>query len=619
MTGNRFRLLWAASITAALLAGCAAPPQSTQAPSVTEKTMSVEQLLSSAANAQPLRAAELRLQAAQMLKQRGDAQGANRVLDPVDIALLPPNLAFEIASLRAGAAIERKDAKGALQFLDAAQFPDLSVTQRVEFSRLRAQAYEQQQNPLAAALELINVAKTTEGDELEQLNNLIWRQLLDVDSERLVAASLNNYGFYEQGWIELALSLAKQADLSTQRDALTQWQQLWAAHPANTNPPQALAALLNADLLVPQRVLLALPFGGQLAEPARIISEGVSAALYQRQTQNLPVPELLTLDTEQIQSAQELLDHAQRERIDLIIGPLKGSLIDQLTARQDLPVPVIVFNQSQNLAPNIYTLDLSSDQEITQVVERAVLEGNTRFALITPAASWGLKAREDYLKAITELEAEVAAELQYQSGEDLSSQVSQLLNTQLSSARYDELRKTVGQKLEFNARPRRDIDAILLTASARDARQLKPMLAFHFAGNYPVYATSHLFDGNPDAVRDIDLNGIQFADTPWLLNPVSPINLQLGAERPDTQSRLGRLYALGADAFTLHPFLRQLEGSDEIFFDGLTGRLTLGTDRRVRRELVWAGFDQGIPVLLGPPKLPVEEPVAEEALFSSSN
>ena len=145
------------------------------------------------------------------------------------------------------------------------------------------------------------------------------------------------------------------------------------------------------------------------------------------------------------------------------------------------------------------------------------------------------------------------------------------------------------------------------------------MLAFHFAGNYPVYATSHLFDGNPDPVRDIDLNGVQFADTPWLLNPVSPINLQLGAERPDTQSRLGRLYALGADAFTLHPFLRQLEGSDEIFFDGLTGRLTLGTDRRVRRELVWAGFDQGLPVLLGPPKIPVEEPIAEEALFSSSN
>jgi len=582
--------------------------------------MSVEQLLEAAASAQPLRAAELRLQAATLLQQRGDLQGATRALDGVDIGLLPPNLAFEVTSLRAGAAIDRNEANSALRYLDAAQFPDLNVSQRVEFSRLRAQAYEQQQNPLAAALELINVAKTTQGAELNELNNLIWRQLQSVDPERLVAASLSNYGFYEQGWIELALSLAKQADLSTQRDALTQWQQLWSNHSANTNPPTALSALLNADLLTPKRILLALPFSGQLAEPARVISEGVIAAMYQRQMQNLPVPELITLDTEQVSSGRAIIDYATKAKVDLIIGPLKGELIDQLTSEPALPIPVIVFNQSSRSAPNIYTLDLSSDQEITQVVERAVTEGHTQLALITPAAVWGIKAREDYLTAINEQGAEVITELQFQNTDELSRQVAELLNTQRSTARYEEVRSALGQKLEFNARPRRDIDAILITATSSEARQFKPMLAFQFAGEYPVYATSHVFDGNVDPVRDVDLNGVQFADTPWLLNPSSSINLQLSSERSDTQSRLGRLYALGADAFTLHPFLRQLEGSTEIFFDGLTGRLTLDSDRRVQRQLVWASFDQGIPVLLGPPKIPVPEaPPAEEALFNPSN
>lgn len=582
--------------------------------------MSVEQLLEAAASAQPLRAAELRLQAATLLQQRGDLQGATRALDGVDIGLLPPNLAFEVTSLRAGAAIDRNEANSALRYLDAAQFPDLNVSQRVEFSRLRAQAYEQQQNPLAAALELINVAKTTQGAELNELNNLIWRQLQSVDPERLVAASLSNYGFYEQGWIELALSLAKQADLSTQRDALTQWQQLWSNHSANTNPPTALSALLNADLLTPKRILLALPFSGQLAEPARVISEGVIASMYQRQMQNLPVPELTTLDTEQVSSGRAIIDYATKAKVDLIIGPLKGELIDQLTSEPALPMPVIVFNQSSRSAPNIYTLDLSSDQEITQVVERAVTEGHTQFALITPAAVWGIKAREGYLTAINEQGAEVITELQFQNTDELSRQVAELLNTQRSTARYEEVRSALGQKLEFNARPRRDIDAILITATSGEARQFKPMLAFQFAGEYPVYATSHVFDGNVDPVRDVDLNGVQFADTPWLLNPSSSINLQLSSERSDTQSRLGRLYALGADAFTLHPFLRQLEGSTEIFFNGLTGRLTLDSDRRVQRQLVWASFDQGIPVLLGPPKIPVPEaPPAEEALFNPSN
>lgn len=618
MTGNKFRLLSASLITAALLVGCAAPPQTGQAP-VTDKTLSVEQLLASAANAQPLRAAELRLQAANLLQQRGDFTAAAEALNGVDPSILPPNLAFDVARVRAGAALEQRDSNRALQFLQSAQFPEISASQQVELSRLRAQAYEQQNNSLAAALELIQVARTAAGDALNDLNDQIWRQLLKVDAERLVAASLNNYGFYEQGWIELALSLAKQANLSTQRDALMQWQQLWDSHPAYTNPPRSLAALLNADLLTPKRVLVALPFSGQLAEPARILSEGVNAALYQRKANNLPVPELISLDTEQISTAAELIAYAQQHRAEMIIGPLKGELIDQLAAQTALPIPVIAFNQTTYSNPNIYTIDLSSDQDIAQVVERAVAEGHKRFAVITPAATWGQKALADYQQAIAQNEGEIAVVLQYQAGEDLSAQISRLLNTELSQNRYTEIRQILSQKVEFNERPRRDIDAILVTASARDARSIKPMLAFHFAGDYPVYASSHLYDGNPDPVRDIDLNGVQFPDLPWLLQPTSAINLQLGSERSDTQSRLGRLYALGADAFTLYPFLRQLEGSDEIFFDGLTGRLTLGSDKRVKRELVWAGFDQGIPVLLGPPKIPEPPLSAEEALFAPTN
>ncbi|NVK00791.1 MAG: penicillin-binding protein activator [Oceanospirillaceae bacterium] len=618
MTGNRFRLLWQSLLTVALLAGCAAPPQTGQAPQ-TDKQMSVEQLLASAAGAQPLRAAELKLQAAKILQQRGDFSGAVAALDGVDPSILPPNLRFDVARVRAGAALERKDAGRALQFLDSAQFPGISATQQVELSRLRAQAYEQQNNSLAAALELIQVARTATGDELSQVNDLVWRQLLQVDTEALVAASLNNYGFYEQGWIELALSLSKQADLSTQRDALMQWQQLWGAHPAYTNPPRSLAALLNADLITPQRVLVALPFSGSLAEPARILSEGINAALYQRKAQNLPVPTLITLDTEQITSASEILNYARQQRAELIIGPLKGNLIDQLAADPTLPIPVIAFNQTTNTNPNVYTIDLSSDQDIRQVVERAVIEGRKRFAIITPAANWGQKALTDYQQAILANEAEIATTLQYQSSEDLSAQVSQMLHTDLSKNRYTEIRQTLGQKIEFSDRPRRDIDAILITASAQDARSIKPMLAFHFAGDYPVYATSHLYDGDPNAVRDVDLNGIQFPDLPWLLQPNSAVNLQLGSERSDTQSRLGRLYALGADAFTLYPFLRQLESSDEIYFDGLTGRLTLGTDKRVKRELVWAAFDEGIPVLLGPPIIPEPTLPADEALFAPSN
>lgn len=601
MTGKRIRLFYASLLATALLAGCAAPPQTSQAP-VGDTTLSAEQLLSRAADAQPIKAAELRLQAAELLQQRGDFSAAASALAGIDTGILPPNLAFDIARVRAGSAINLNDSNRALQFLDLAQFPELDTLQQAQFSRLRAQAYDQQANPLAAALELISVAKTAPTDERPQLHDLIWRQLLKVDAEPLVAASLSNYGYYEQGWVELALSLAEKGDLSTQRDALTKWQQLWDAHPANKEPPRALAALLNADLLSPRRILVALPFSGSLAQPARIISEGINAALYQRKALNLPIPELISIDTEQLNNAADLLNIANQQRAELIIGPLKGSLIDELAMVNPLPMPIIVFNQSASQNANLYQIDLSTDQEANQVVTRAMAEGHRRFALITPAASWGQRIRSDFEKAILENQAEVQASLEYQSDADLSEQIANLLNTQKSQARFSQIRQTIGQKIEFNERPRRDIDAILITATSQEARQIKPMLSFHFAGNYPVYATSHLFEGDVNPVRDIDLNSVQFLDTPWLLKPGTGLNLEISAERKDTQSRIGRLYALGADAFNLHPFLRQLEGSDEIYFDGLTGRLTLGADKRVRRELVWAIIDQGVPVLLGPPQ-----------------
>lgn len=621
MTGKRNRLFYAPLFAMALLAGCAAPPQTSQAP-VSDTSLSVEQLLSRADSAQPIKAAELRLQAAELLQKRGDYISAANALSGIKTDILPPNLAFDIARVRAGSAINLQDSNRALQFLDLAQFPKLNASQQAQFSRLRAEAYEQQSNPLAAALELISVAKTASPNEQAQLHDMIWRQLLVVDAERLVAASLSNYGYFEQGWVELALSLAQQGDLSTQRDELTKWQQLWDAHPANKTPPRALAALLNADLLTPKRILVALPFSGSLAQPARVISEGINAALYQRKSQNLPVPELISIDTAQINTAADLLSIANEQRAELIIGPLKGELIDQLAMVESLPMPIIVFNQATEQNANLYQIDLSSDQEAEQVVARAVMEGHRRFALITPAAAWGDKISETYEQAIESNQGEIIARLQYQSSADMSAQIADLLNTELSQARYTEIRQTLGQKIEFNKRPRRDIDAILLTAASQDARQIKPMLAFHYAGDYPIYATSHIFDGDANSVRDIDLNTVQFSDMPWLLQPGTGLNLQLSTDRDDTQSRLGRLYALGADAFNLHPFLRQLEGSNEIYFEGLTGRLTLGADKRIRRQLVWASIDQGIPVLLGPPKIPIQQAVLAEPqvpLFSPTN
>ncbi len=610
MTGNQVRLFAGMLLTTVLVTGCAVPPKGGQGIS---QGGSIEQLIAQADRAQPIRAAELRIQAAKMALQMGDQMQVSAILQPIDRAILPPNLRFEVARLQAGAAIEQSDAGTALSYLNPAQFGDLSQDQQAELSLLRSQAYGQQSNSLAAALELVTVAQNQIGDEQRNTHAEIWKLLQQSDTESLVAASFNNYGFYQQGWIELTLSLSKSSDLSSQRDALLQWQKLWEAHPANTNPPEVLSALLNAELLMAKRIMVALPFSKQFAQPAEMIAEGVAAARYARAQQGLPVPELISVDTEQFNSAADLMAEAQSINADLIIGPLKPNLIDQLSSYAKLPVPTLVFNPANTPTDGLYQLDLSSDQEVRQVVERAIQEGAQRFAVVTPAAPWGQKIKQDYLTAIEQHQGQVATTLDYDPTTDLSAQVSQLLNTDQSDARYREIRRILGQKPEFDERPRRDIDAILLTAQPQEARQIKPMLAYHFAGSYPVYASSHLYEGDANATRDIDLNGIRFPDIPWTLNAEDPLHLSLATERTDTYSRLGRLYALGIDAFDIHPYLLQLAASRDIYVDGQTGRLNIDTARRVQRHLTWAVFDQGLAVPLGPVEKVLPEATTPES------
>src|SRR5205823_5983563 len=65
---------------------------------------------------------------------------------------------------------------------------------------------------------------------------------------------------------------------------------------------------------------------------------------------------------------------------------------------------------------------------------------------------------------------------------------------------------------------RQDADMIFMIAPPEYARQIKPLLNYYYAGNLPIYATSHVYQGIPNAALDNDLNGIQFCDMPWTIN-----------------------------------------------------------------------------------------------------
>ena len=73
---------------------------------------------------------------------------------------------------------------------------------------------------------------------------------------------------------------------------------------------------------------------------------------------------------------------------------------------------------------------------------------------------------------------------------EASNRIKQGLHIDLSQQRARALESATGTSLQYNPRRRQDIDIVYLPVSAQQARSIKPLLAFHFAQDLPVYANS---------------------------------------------------------------------------------------------------------------------------------
>jgi outer membrane PBP1 activator LpoA protein len=102
-----------------------------------------------------------------------------------------------------------------------------------------------------------------------------------------------------------------------------------------------------------------------------------------------------------------------------------------------------------------------------------------------------------------------------------------------------------------------------------------------------------VFSANGDVNQYNDMNGIRFCETPWLLDANDPLRRQVTAQWPQSAGSLGRLYAMGVDAYRLAPRLGQLKSLPDSRIDGESGSLGMSQSQRVVRQLPWAEFANG--------------------------
>jgi len=146
-------------------------------------------------------------------------------------------------------------------------------------------------------------------------------------------------------------------------------------------------------------------------------------------------------------------------------------------------------------------------------------------------------------------------------------------------------------------RRRQDVDCIFLAAKAKQGRLIKPQLNYYRAHRIPIYASSHIYTGRPDRIKDADLNGIMFGDMPWMLIEKGDMyNLRmLQGNWSYAHTRLDRFFAMGMDAYAVIPHLNRISSGSGARFNGVTSGLSVDQEGRLHRQLIWAKFRRGVP------------------------
>ena len=431
--------------------------------------------------------------------------------------------------------------------------------------------------------------------DIRAIHDQIWTILYLVPYEVLSEKNKKNY--QHRGWLKLAASSREyQLHPNEQAKIFSAWRRNWKNHPAAKNPPSYFggSSFWNSN---PDSIGLLVPLQENYLTPSKTLIDGFMDAYYS--AMNLPtkkskkLPEIRIYDSSSGEIAA-VYNQAVKDGMDLIIGPMRQSEVEALGKLDDLPVPTISLNRldssSAASTDNLYQFGLSTEDELTQIANRAWQRGRRNILMISPDNSWGRKSADFMRQHWVTKGGSMVEDVRYPiSVNDFTKFLKQPLQIDLSEKRGLSIKRFINSRVKYSARRRQDIDVVVMLGYPNKARQIKPALDFLYASDIPVMATSHIFSGLEQTGLDRDLSQVEFTSMPWTLKGQLAKELQ-----PDKQLHTAyrHLYALGHDSFLIARNLSNLEKSEPFPLFGATGILSL-QDGTIVREQKWAKFKRG--------------------------
>ena len=224
-------------------------------------------------------------------------------------------------------------------------------------------------------------------------------------------------------------------------------------------------------------------------------------------------------------------------------------------------------------------MSLAPEDEAEQLAHLAWAEGLRNPLIIAPDSAWGSRMAGAFSASWHALGGVLRETALISSDETDNATIARSLATLSSEARIKEVERAFDAPVVTQARRREDMDSvILLSPSAQMAREIRPLLRFHYAGKLPVFAPSSVFESEED-ITNRDLDGIKFLLPPSALGSATTRSIPL--------------HALGADAAALVDHFSQASRTEGTLMFGKTGDLSIDTHGNVRRRLKSVIFSRG--------------------------
>ncbi len=578
---------------AVLLVGCPSSQTNTMGQLPPTKYEDLDKLLEQAGKKTDSQAVGLYLAAADLAWQQKQPLRARKILESLDTTHATPAQFIFAKTLEAELALARQQPSSALKALKHPSFERLSempLEHQTRSQLARARALQDIGKPLAAARERIYIAPLLDGQSAFDNHQVIWSLLSTLPRTQLKQSGDDDL----TGWLELVSLTKATSSLAQQQADIKKWIANNPMHPAAKKLPEALQQLQQLQAQSIKTLALLLPSGDANQNVVDALRNGFFAAHYIAQANGETVPTIRIYDSSNIASMDTFYEQATRDGVELVVGPWEKPLVRQLASRSQLPITTLALNYAdnhQNGPAQLFQYGLAAEDEARLAANRAWADGMRRAAALVPQNEWGNRILAAFTAHWQSLGGEMIASQHVDRPVELAGQIAELFKLRESEQRAKQLQNTLGTKVAAQPARRQDIDFIFLAASPQQARQIKPTLAFQYAGDVPIYATSAINPGTGEIYPELD--GLQFSEIPWFLETNNPIRQHITYQWPQALGSLGRFYAMGADAYQLASQLQQLRALPNSNAAGLTGNLQLNAQQRIERLLYWAQFNNG--------------------------